>query len=223
MCDRCKRSNEIVVCHRLRSICDRSCKFNYWPLNIRSSNSYQVLTFQNNLRAYFWQISHGFPFLLLWSAGRQCTELILCRVVESLCSPTHNIVPHIPWHGLPCRRTTKKYEDSQRMEAFLFHPQKFAIRTWFCNCPQYLCLCHIVYEYTPGKHDQRKMLVLPNQPLCWVLSTSDQCFVSFQPMKCHPHTQIRITLFHGVRKSIPNWKTFSQPCFDRIFSNCLSP
>ena len=29
---------------------------------------------------------------------------------------------------------------------------------------------------------------------------------SFQPIFCHPPTQIRITLFHGVRKSIPNWK-----------------
>ena len=50
------------------------------------------------------------------------------------------------------------------------------------------------------------MLVLPNQLLYWVLSTSDQCFVSFQPILCHPHTQIRIILLHGVQKSIPNWK-----------------
>ena len=49
-------------------------------------------------------------------------------------------------------------------------------------------------------------LVLPNQLLCLVLSTSDQDFVSFQPILCHPHTQIRIIFFHGVRISIPNWK-----------------
>ena len=29
-------------------------------------------------------------------------ELILCRVVESFCLPTRNIVPHISWHDLPC-------------------------------------------------------------------------------------------------------------------------
>ena len=46
-------------------------------------------------------------------------------------------------------------------------------------------------------------------------------FVSFQPIWCHPHTQIRKTLFHGVRISIPKWKPFSQPYFKRIFSNCL--
>ena len=50
------------------------------------------------------------------------------------------------------------------------------------------------------------MLVLPNRLLYLVVSTSDQCFVSFQPIMCHPHTQIRIILFDGVRRDIPNWK-----------------
>ena len=27
-------------------------------------------------------------------------ELILCRVIESSCLPTHNVVPHISWHAL---------------------------------------------------------------------------------------------------------------------------
>ena len=92
------------------------------------------------------------------------------------------------------------------MEAFLFTPLKFAIQTWFCNYPQYLCLFHIVFECTPEKHDQGKMLFLPNRLLCYVVSISDQCFVSFQPILCHPQTQIRIIIFDGVRRDIPNWK-----------------
>ena len=48
------------------------------------------------------------------------------------------------------------------------------------------------------------MLVLPNRLLCLVLSTSDQDFVSFQPILCHPHTQIRIILFHDEQRDIPN-------------------
>ena len=80
------------------------------------------------------------------------------------------------------------------------------IRTWLCNCPQCLCFFHIVVECIPNIHDQGKMLVLPNQLLCWVLSTSDQCFVSFQPIWCHPHTLTRTTLFHGVQRDIPNWE-----------------
>ena len=87
-------------------------------------------------------------FLLLWSGGHRCREQILCRVVELSCFPTHNIVPHISWHDLPYHKTMKKYENSQSMEAFLFSPRKFAIQRWFCNCPQYLCLFHIVFECT---------------------------------------------------------------------------
>ena len=133
-------------------------------------------------------------------------ELIPCTVVESSCLPTHNIVLHISWHDPPYRRTTKRFEDSLRMEAFLFPPRKFAFQTWFCSCEQYLCLFHIVFEYTPGIHDLGKMLVLPNQLLYGVLSTSEQCFHSFQPILCHPQIQTRITLFHGLRISILNVK-----------------
>ena len=34
--------------------------------------------------------------------------------------------------------------------------------------------------------------------------TSDQDFVSFQPILCHPHTRIRIILFHDEQRDIPN-------------------
>ena len=33
---------------------------------------------------------------------------------------------------------------------------------------------------------------------------SDQYCVSFQPILCHPHTQIRIILFHDEQRDIPN-------------------
>ena len=90
------------------------------------------------------------------------------------------------------------------MEVFQLLLLKFLIQTWFCICPQYLYLFRIVFECIPSIHDQGKMLVLPYRLLCWVPSTSDQCFVSFQPIWCHPHTQIRITLFHDVQRDIPN-------------------
>ena len=105
---------------------------------------------------------------------------------------------------------------------FSCSPLKFAIQTCLCYCPQYLWLFGIVCECIPSFHDQGMMLVLPNQLLCWGLSTSDQDLVSFQPIWCHPHTQIRIILFHDVRISIPNLETFSQPYLKTIFSNCFS-
>ena len=40
----------------------------------------------------------------------------------------------------------------------------------------------------------------------------------FQPIWCHPHTQIRIIRFHGVRISILQLEPFSQPYFKMIFS-----
>ena len=149
-------------------------------------------------------------------------EKILCRVVESSCLLTNNIAPHISLHDPPYHKTMKKYEDSQSMEAFQFLLLKFAIQTWFCNCLQYLCLFDIVFECISSIHDQGKMLVLPNRLLHGVVSTSDPCFVSFQPILFHPHTQIRIILFDGVRSDTPNWKFSPNRALKRIFSNCLS-
>ena len=121
----------------------------------------------------------------------------------STCWLTHNIAPQISLHDPPYHKTMKKYENSQGMEAFLFSPLKFAIRTWFFTCPHYLGLFRIVFECSPSIHDQGKMLVLPNQLVCEVPSTSDQCFVSSQPILCHSHTQTRIIIFHDVPLSIP--------------------
>ena len=140
----------------------------------------------------------------------------------SSCLPTHNIVPHISWHDLPGHRTTKKYQDVASVIVFQLLLRKFWIQTWFCNCQQYLCLFRIVFEYTPGIHGQGMMLVLPKQLLCFVPSTSDQCFVSFQPMLCHPHTHLRIAPFFTLYEKHSQLETFSQPYFNRIFSNCLS-
>ena len=93
-------------------------------------------------------------------------EWILCGVVESSCLPTHNIVPHSSLHDQPCHKTMKKYEDFEGMVISLLTPRKFAIRTWFCNCPQYICLFGIVFECSPSIHDPGKMLVLPNRLVC---------------------------------------------------------
>ena len=127
---------------------------------------------------------------------------LLSRLVRQL----NNVVPHTSLHDQPYHKTMKKYEYFEGMVISLIHPQKFAIQTWFCNCPQYLCLFRFFFECIPSIHDPGKMLVLPNQLLCLVLFTSNLCLDSFQQILCHPHTQIRITLLRGVRTSTPNWK-----------------
>ena len=92
-------------------------------------------------------------------------EWILCKVAGSSCLPIHNIVPHTSLHDSPYHKTMKKYDDFEGMVISLLTPRNFAIRTWFCNCPQHLCLFRIVVECSPSIHDPRKMLVLPNQLL----------------------------------------------------------
>ena len=207
VCIECMKSIDSGVCHRLWSVlwlivqvCSLTIEYQVFQYVPRTSISEQIESIL--LLTILQQIS----FLLLWNDGHRCMELILCRVVESSCLPTHKIVPHISWHDPPCHETMKKYEDFEGMVISLIPPQKFAIQTWFCNCPQYLGLLRIDVECSPSIHDPRKMLLLPNRLLCWVLSTSVQDFVSFQPIQCHPHTQIRIILFHDVQRDIPNWK-----------------
>ena len=168
-----------------------------------------------------WQFSNRFRFFFFkmvvidaWS--RYFVEL-LSRLVCQLTISFHTLLRMtihviIPWRNTKILRELKFVCSS---------PQKFAIRTWFWYCPQYHCLFHIVFECSPSIHDPRKTLVLPNRLLCWVLSTPDQDFVSFQPIWCHPHTQIRKILFHAVQRDIPNLE-LSQPCFNKIFSHCLS-
>ena len=47
-------------------------------------------------------------------------------------------------------------------------------------------------------------------------------FCFFRANLCHPHTQKRIVLFHDVQRDILNLEFSPQPCFNRIFSICLS-
>ena len=145
-----------------------------------------------------------------------------CRVIDSSCSLTHKIVPHTSLHDQPYHKTMKKYEDFEGMVVSLISPQKFEIQTWFCNCPQYICLFHIVFDRIPSIHDPEKMLVLPNQLLCWVIFTSDQNFASFQPIVCHPHTLIRIILSDDEQRDIPNLEFSPRQISKKIFSKCLS-
>ena len=45
-------------------------------------------------------------------------EWILCRVAESSCLPTHNIVPHTSLHDQPCHKTTKNMKILREWKLF---------------------------------------------------------------------------------------------------------
>ena len=153
MCDECMRSNDIIVCHRLWSILWSIVQV--WSPTIEYQVFQYVPSFSisEQFESILFTILPRIAILLLWNDGHQCMELILCRVVESFCSPTYNIFPQISWHDPPCHVTTKKYADFPSMVTFQLLRRKFWIQTWFCNCPQYLSLFHSVFEYTPDFHD----------------------------------------------------------------------
>ena len=52
------------------------------------------------------------------------------------------------------------------------------------------------------------MSLRPNQRLSQVLSTLDQCLVSYKPVICLPHTRTRLVLFLGFSNNIPNLELF---------------
>ena len=101
-------------------------------------------------------------------------------------------------------------------------PRKVEIQTWFCNCPQYLCLFGIVVERIQSFHDPWKMLVLPKSTSS--LSTfhigSRFCFFPANFMSStYTHEK---NPFSWFTKKHSQFGIFSQPCFKKIFSNCLS-
>ena len=124
--------------------------------------------------------SHGIHFfffeVVVIDAWSRCFVVLLSLLVCQLTISFHTLLA-MNLHIVRQRRNT---EILRVWKCFLFPPRKFAIRTWLCNCHQYLCKFHIVFECIPSIQDQGKMLVLPNQLLCWVLFKSDSCFVSFQ-------------------------------------------
>ena len=121
---------------------------------------------------------------------------------------THSIAPNISFHDQPCQRTTKKHENSRRVEVFQFTPRKFVIQTWLCNCPQYLCLFHIVVECSPSIHDPRKDVGSPKSTS--LLSTFHiGSMLCFFPAKLMSSTYTdKNNPFYVVRRCIPNWKPF---------------
>ena len=116
MYDEYMKSIDSIVCHMLWSI--------WWWIvwaylpdhrNIKSSNSCQILTFQNNLRACIWQFSNRFHFFFYEVVVIDAWCRYFVSVVESSYSPTHTIVPHTSLHDQPCHKTMKKYEDFEGM------------------------------------------------------------------------------------------------------------
>ena len=145
------------------------------------------------------------------------------KVLHFYCLLARSIAHSIFEHAPPCRRTTlpslREASPTAVNNQLLQH--KYVIQTWFCNRQQHLYFFHIVFEYIPSLRDQEMKLV-----------RQDQRFHQFLPHGSHimllsSHFHV-IPLFSNTNnpfsrgtKRHSQFGTFSQPCFNRIFSNCL--
>ena len=108
MCDEYVKSIDSGVCHRPWSILWWILQACSLTIEHRVFQCVPSIGIQEQFKSIRVTILQQISFLLLWSGAHRCMEQILCRVVESFCLPTHNIVPHTSLHGQPCHRTTKK-------------------------------------------------------------------------------------------------------------------
>ena len=115
----------------------------------------------------------------------------------------------------------KKYEDFEGMVVSLILPQKFAIQTCFCDCLQYLYLFHCLSASQVYMIKERCCFSQIDFFVEYFPHRINVLFLSSQFL-CHPRTQIRIILFDGVRRDIPNWKLFAKRALKR-FSQIAFP
>ena len=149
-------------------------------------------------------------------------ELTLCRVVESSCLPTHNIVPRISWHDLPYHRTTKRYEDFPSMVVFQLLQRKFAIQTWFCIVYNiFACFALSLSTHQVYMIKERCWFSQINFFVEYFPHRINVLFLSSQFFMSSTHTDKNNSLSRCTNKH-SQLETFSQPYFKRIFSNCLS-
>ena len=190
-----------------RPFCDRTNKFVHRPWNIRSPNTSQIQTFQNNLWANCRQFSYWLHFLLLNIDGHPCMELRLCITAKLFYSQVRNIFQRISLHDLPCRGTKKilfLHQVSLKPWSTVFFGSSRNPRIeLICRLPQYLCWFDTLLSANQNIHGQEMMLVLPDQRLSWKLSKSVPCFLSCLPVWYRPHTLIRLVLLLGWRINIP--------------------
>ena len=135
--------------------------------------------------------------------------------------PTHSIVPHISWHELPYRRTTKKYEDFPSMVFFSSHRGNYGFKHGS------IIVNNIFAYFTLSLITAQVHMI---EKRCW-FSKSTSLLSTFHIglMFCFFPTNLMSSTytdknnpFSRCTKRHSQFGIFSQPCFNRIFSDCLS-
>ena len=144
--------------------------------------------------------------------------LIPCRVDESFCSPTHKIVPHISWQNLPCHTTTKKHADVPSMVFF----QLLLWNSWVQKHGSVI-VNNIFAYFTLSLSTAQGYMIKERY---WFSQIN--FFIEYFPHRIILANLVSSTYtdknnpFSRCTNKHSQLETFSQPYFNKIFSNCLS-
>ena len=180
--------------------------FGPWRCHVKSAHIAPAVPRQK----LWFLVNPRISFLLLWWSSVHgvdlCMELILCKVVESSCLPTHKIGPHTSSHDLPYHKTMKKYENFQSMVVSQFLQQKFLIQPWFSTVHNIFAYFTLSLIWVHPKFSWSRKDVGSPKSTSLLKYFPHRINISWEPIWCHPKRVIRTILFHGVRKNIPYWK-----------------
>ena len=199
MCDECMKSIDFRLLSQalVHFVIDRASLFTDHRISGRP-NSCQVSTCQNHLRVYMWQFSkqNFISSSLKWWSSMHGVDTLQSCCVDLLADSQYRSTHFFAWPSIFIRpwRDTKIFRRfSEYGSVFCSLRKNSRFKHGSVNCPQYLCLFHIVFECIPSIHDQGKDVVSPRSTS--LLSTFHIglmfLFLSSQFL-CHPHTQIRI-------------------------------
>ena len=158
MYDKCKRSNDIIVCNMLSSIL-----WQHVPVCSQTKEG-QVYKFGTHIGIWgrfestLLTILQPFPVLRFRTDGRPGMELGLCTVAQSIYLPVRSIFPRNSSHDPPCQKTKRLFSRviSPNQVTFQLLLRRFVIRTFLYSSRILSLDLHSRWvhpKYTWSRHD----------------------------------------------------------------------
>ena len=181
-----------------------------------------------NIQHNMWPNCKQFSYDSFSSSLNWRSSIYACRiVVESFYSPVRNIFPRISLHDLPCHRTMKRQCMSQvsleLLFLVIFHSSGSNPRFEHSSVIIRNILANLTFSLSATQINMVKKW-------CWFSQVNDfheyfphRIYVLFFPASLLSSTYTdRKSPFSRLTNKHSQTGTFSQPCFNRTFSNCRS-
>ena len=224
--DDCTRSNAPSVCHKILSIlwpheqvCSQTTKKSRLPIRAKYRHFRTICEHTG-------QFSYWLIFLLLID-GLTGMVLRLCTFVESFHSQIRNVFADISLYNFPCRKTKKIW--------FLHQVSLKLLYVFFLGSSRnpgfehIFVVCHNVITYCTISLSTTKKTWLRNDVGSSRSMSSVRIFHVGSMFSVMPAILISSTYtdknspLARLTNKHSQFKTFSQPCSNRTFSNCLFP